>query len=93
MSAFVVLLHADEEESSEQLRAAIKEKFPGPKHYEFSDDAYFITGANFTSDITEQLGMDDTDDRYAAILRLNGSFSGNSWRDLWEWLKVADAQG
>ncbi len=34
--------------------------------------------------------MDASDELYAAVFRLNGSYSGNSWVKLWEWLKAAE---
>lgn len=90
MIAFVVLLHPDEPDSVKELKAAIDEQFPGKQHFKFSKHAYLITGADFTSDITEKIGMDSSDELYGAVFRLNGSYSGNSWVKLWEWLKAAE---
>ena len=45
------------------------------------------------SDVLDRLGLDDNDDLYAAVLSLNGSYSGRSWVKLWDWMKTADQHG
>ena len=90
MSAFAVILHEDELESSVKLRERIEEHYPGSEHYKFSDHVYLVTGPRLTTDVTEALGFNQDDDLYAAVLSLNGSFSGRSWVKLWEWLKSAE---
>ena len=42
------------------------------------------------TDVMEALEMDDDESLYAAILRLNGSYSGRSWTKLWDWMKAAE---
>ena len=90
MSAFAVILHEDEPESSAKIRAHIEEHYPGSNHYKFSDFVYFVTGPRLVSDVLDTLGFDDDDDLYGAVLRLNGSFSGRSWTKLWDWMKAAE---
>lgn len=90
MSAFVVLLHDDEQESNEKLRASIKQKFPGSEHFEFSDHAYLVTGPRLVTDVLDELGLDDDETLFAAVLRLNGSYSGRSWLKLWDWIQSTE---
>lgn len=90
MSAFVVLLHDDEPESSAKLRGRIKEKFPESEHFEFSDHAYLVTGPRLVTDVLDQLGFDDDEKLFAAVLRLNGSYSGRSWNKLWDWMRSTE---
>lgn len=90
MSAFVVVLHDDEPQASATLRERIEEKYPDSEHYRLSEYTYLVTGPRLVSDVAESLGMTDDENLYAAILRLNGSFSGRSWTDLWDWLRAAE---
>lgn len=90
MSAFVILLHENEPLSNDKLRASIEEKFPGSEHFRFSENAYLVTGVSLTSDVTERIGMEESDELYAAVLRLNGSYTGNSWARFWDWLGAAE---
>ena len=90
MSAFVVLLHDDEGESTDRLRSKIKEKFPGSEHFEFSEHTYLVTGPRLVTDVLDTLGLDDDETLYAAVLRLNGSYSGRSWLKLWDWMQSTE---
>ena len=90
MSAFVVVLHDDEPKASATLRDRIKEKYPDGEHYRLSEYTYLVTGPRLVSDVVESLGVNEDEDLYAAILRLNGSFSGRSWANLWDWLRAAE---
>ena len=91
MSAFVIMLH-DDDTSNDELRSSIEKTYPGSSHYKFSDFVYLVTGPRLVSDITHDLGFDDDGNEklYAAILRLNGSYSGRSWIKLWDWLQAAE---
>lgn len=91
MSAFVILLHEDEPLANEKLSASIEEKFPDSEHFKFSSHAYLVTGERLVSDVIERLGFDDDDTLFAAVLRLNGSYSGRSWLKLWDWMQSAEA--
>lgn len=42
------------------------------------------------SEVLEKLRIDDDEDLYAAVLSLNGSYSGRSWVELWDWMKATD---
>jgi len=90
MSAFVIVLHDDEPEASATLRTRIEEKYPKTEHYKLSEFTYLVTGPRLVSEVAESLGMDDDDKLFAAVLRLNGSFSGRSWANLWDWLRAAE---
>ena len=90
MGAFVVMLHDDEPESNAKLRAGIEEKFSGSEHFKFSDHVYLVTGPRLVTDVLSTLGFDDDENLYAAVFRLNGSFSGRSWTKLWDWMKSAE---
>ena len=90
MSAFVVLLHQDHPESSEKLRARIEEQFPKPASYKFAENVYMVTGPKLVDSVTEKLGLNEDDELYAAVLRLNGSYSGRSWRALWDWFTATE---
>ena len=90
MGIFAVYLHEEESESSATLRERIKDKYPKPEHYELTEHLYLVTGANLVSEVMEALGMDDNENLYAAVLRLNGSYSGRSWRAMWDWFKAAE---
>ena len=90
VSAFAVLLHDDETESKEELTRRIEEAYPGDKHFKFSDGVYIVTGPRLVDDVAKTLGLHDEADRFGVVLRLNGSFSGRSWTNLWDWLRAAD---
>lgn len=91
MSAFAIILHEDEPESNDKVRARIAEKYPGSEHFEFSPFTYLVTGPRLVSEVVDTLGLQDDDEVvYGAVLRLNGSFSGRSWTKLWDWLRAAD---
>ena len=85
-----MMLHEDEPESSEKLRARIEERFPSPQSYKFSDHVYLLTGPKLVENITDELGLNEDDELYAAVLRLNGSYSGRSWRAMWDWFRAAE---
>lgn len=92
MSGFVILLHTDEQkESNDEIRKRIKAEYPGSEHFEFSEFTYLVTGPRLTSDVREALGINEENSLSAAILRLNGSYSGRSWVRLWEWMRAAEA--
>ena len=90
MSAFVVMLHEDEPDAAVVLRERIEEQFPGSEHFKFSDHIYLVTGVRLVSDVLQKLGLDDDVNLYAAVLSLNGSYSGRSWSRLWDWMKTTD---
>lgn len=87
MSAFAILLHDDP--TAAEIRAKIKDTYPDPDRYEFSEHVYLITGPKLATEITAALGLDDNPELNAAILRLNGSYSGRSWLKLWDWMQAA----
>ena len=87
MSAFVVLVHP---ESKDELGEAIESAYPGSQHYKFDDTTFLITGDLLTRDITDALKIGDNDERPAAVLKLNGSYSGHSFASLWEWVKDSE---
>ena len=91
MSAFAVILHDDEPESNEKIRARIEVEYPGSEHFKFSPLTYFVTGPRLVTEVVDTLGLQNDDDVvFGAVLRLNGSFSGRSWTKLWDWLRAAD---
>ncbi len=90
MSAFAIFLHHDQTESNKRLRKLIEEAYPESAHYKFSDFVYLVTGPRVVSEVAETLKLDDEEDLYAAILRLNGSFTGRSWTAMWDWLRATE---
>ena len=90
MGAFAVLLHEEEQEANATLRDRIEEQFPGAANYKFNDNVYLIHGPKLVDEVMERLGIDDDESLYAAVLRLNGSYSGRSWRNMWDWFRAAE---
>ena len=66
--------------------------FPESDYYKFSEHVYLVTGAPLTTDVAEKLEITEDEQAFAAILSLNGSYSGRSWSKLWEFLRQADAR-
>ena len=94
MSAFLVLLHDEDEDENKNsfVRESITTKYPDDAHVEFSDHAFFVVGPRLVEDLANDIGLlDDEPPRRGVVLRLNGSHSGRSWRRLWDWLREADA--
>ena len=91
MSAFLVLLHDDDD--NEVIRERISSSYPESDHFRFSDSVFFVTGPRLVDDVANEIGlMDDENPRRGVVVRLNGSHSGRSWKTLWDWLRAADAE-
>lgn len=92
MGTFAVLLHEQEEESSARIRKRLVDAFAKSDYFEFSEHVYLVTGAPLTTDVADKLEITEDEQAFAAILSLNGSYSGRSWSKLWEFLRQADAR-
>ena len=99
MSAFAVILHdpqsaaakgfGDIESNNRIVRARIEELFKA-SHYKLSDYVYFVSGPRLVSSVADSLGLSSDEGKIGAVVSLNGSFSGYSWPELWDWLRTAD---
>ena len=86
---FVVTLNEQNAEVINRLEV----KYPHPHAYKISDTCYLVATFDLPSEVATNIGLkgdDRIEDSMGAVFKLNGAYSGYSYRTLWDWISQAE---
>ena len=86
MSTFAVILN----EPNERVAARIRDAYPSPDHYQFSDTVYLVAGDLLVDDIIDTVGIGRDGDAAGFVVRLNHGYGGWTNRGIWDWFARAE---
>ena len=84
MSVFVVIFGKNQVLDEEKLASVSSQK-----PYKINDTSFLVTSDELTSDVSEELGMNDDQAVEGVVLSLNGARAGWFSVAVWEWLNKA----
>ena len=86
MSTFAVILN----EPNERVAARIRDAYPLPDHYRFSDTVYLVAGDLLVDDIIDTVGIGRDSGAAGFVVRLNHGYGGWTNRGIWDWFARAE---
>ena len=88
MSLFAVVLNEPNEKIAERIRDA----YPDPDHIKVNETVYLVTGDMLIDTLLEKSGLmgeSAVADAAGFALRLNGTYGGRTYRNIWDWFERA----
>ena len=86
---FVVVLSETE---PEKIKNRIKEAY-NDYYFQLSQDCFLISSPGKAQDVSIEIGLQDpSNDDKGIVFKLNGSYSGRHYNDVWNWLYQAEVR-